>query len=265
VGSHVPGDPTAPELLEAPGYPSKWHAEQDPSCSPYCYAYNHLAVPFDLTIRSGPSFLVGGNRFDEVLKTGIALQLCGRGFCYDADYAGAWTIEMGIASILNPSDESVAVIRRVNDIQVRTIGADDPEVVSEYGITFLRRLYVQGALGREWYWHNPGLECSMFLLGFDAGGRIGKAHAQLRAVRRTFTPAIDLEDIFEVTDREKYHENETMGGIFAGVNAWVIYPKWGYDCMFGLRCEISRDWLAIVDGDKTLDQVQLLLVAGVRF
>ena len=130
------------------------------------------------------------------------------------------SIEMGVVSILNPSDESVPVIRRENDIQVQTLAPQDPDVVSEYGIKFLRRLYVQGAVGREWYWHSPGFECSMFLLGIDAGGRIGKAHAQLQAVRRTFTPAIDPEDIINVVDREKYHDTETMGGIFAGVNAW---------------------------------------------
>jgi hypothetical protein len=241
TGSAVPAEPTA--LCDSgPRYPSKWWAESNPDCSPCCYAYNHLAVPFDLTLRVGPSFIIGGNNFDEVLKTGVAFDVCGRGFCYDVDHAAAWTVEMGIASIFNPGDESVPVVRRLR------FGT----LVSDFGIRNLKRVAIQGAVGREWYWYAPALDGSRFLLGFDAGGRVGHANAQLHLVDG-------------LLDLEEHHETDIYYGIFAGVNAWVLYPCWGYDFSFGLRAEIGRDWVEIVDGDDTLDQVQLLFVTGVRF
>jgi hypothetical protein len=77
---------------QGPCAPSKCHADLDPTCMPDCYGYNRLAIPYELSFRTGPSFIIGGNRFDSVLNTGIFNEIAAKGFCYSADHSRAWKV-----------------------------------------------------------------------------------------------------------------------------------------------------------------------------
>ena len=266
VPTGAPGEPTVSVYPYQATSPSKRYAELDPACMPYCYAYNHLAVPFELTLRTGPSFIVGGNRFDHVLHTGVATEITARGFCYNADHSAAWTLTMGLADTYNTADESVTTMRREDDVQATVGRALATQVVSEYGIEYLNRQYVLLEAGREWYWFGSDPCGPRLALGIDAGGRVGHAHAQITLVNRTFTPAPTADNLPSLlSDLPEFHVTDTIEGIFAGVHAGMFYNRWGYDIFLGVRGEISRDWIKIVDNDNKIDQLNVLVELGVRF
>jgi hypothetical protein len=240
---------------------------------PECYAYNRLAVPYEVTFRSGPSFIVGGNRFDHILQTGIANQLTAQGFCYNPDHSAAWTLTLGLTDSYHPADETVPVIRRLNDITVQVIANGQfrtADVVSDYGIEYLHRQYIELAAGREWYWFTSD-PCGVRLaLGLDAGGRMGSAHAQLTAVNRRLTPAPNPAlpgDGVTNTSNElpENHVTDLIEGLFCGCHGGMFYSRWGYDIYLGARVEVSRDWIKIVDFDNKVDQLNVLIEIGVRF
>jgi hypothetical protein len=271
VANGTPVDPTMPTYPEGPCYPSaRWQADHDRSCMPYCYAYNHLAVPYELTLRVGPSFIIGGGRFDEVLQHGIAVELAARGFCYNADHSAAWTLAFGLADIYNSADQSIVAVQRENDVRVvnsNFLGniTDVPTTVhSEYGIEYLHRQYIFIEGGHEWYWFAAD-PCLRVTAGVEAGTRVGHAHAQVTGIRRTFDPVPNDANGDRIVDLPEYHFTDTIGGIYASVHAGVFYPRWGYDVYVGIRGEIGRDWIRIVNTDNTIDQLNVLFEVGVRF
>lgn len=104
----------------------------------------------------------------------------------------------------------------------------------------LHRIYPRIAAGREWY----GGETWRYVIGVDAGARFGHAHLKFN---------------------EGFHATDTIQGIFAGLHAGLMIPRCCYDLVLDTRLEWAHDWIEILDVDEELDQVKVLLSAGVRY
>lgn len=274
-GSLAADDVVAPTTLPPePTSPSKWHVYHDPYCMPCCYTYNRLGVPYELVARFGPAFVVGGNDLDEILRDGTAFMFAARGFCYDEPHTHAWTAEFGVGGVIHDGDKNEGVIRRLNDATIRDVqpfnGPNNTratfEVDSRYAVLRLSRVHIQGAGGYECYWFSSDPTGYRCLLGINAGSRLGHAKAQLRLAQRIFTPGAGPEDIATVTEsRVQFHDTDIIYGIFAAADAAAVFPCWGCDVLLGIRGEIGRDWIDIVDADHTLDTATLQFTVAVRY
>jgi hypothetical protein len=219
----------------------------DDVCLTHGCAHSHLYCPFELYLRAGVALTVGGNRFNELLNDGVAVQGGAKTFSYAPDRSGAWIGTFGVDYIYNNSSDvtpigtrQVAVPNPVSPLLPPTI-ITVPLLIRE---AHRAALHIGG--GREWYWGEGTPESWRYAVGVEGGGRLGHLH-----VKFTSEPAFRETDFFQ--------------GVFLSTYADVLIPRCGYDIVLGGRFEWGHDWVRIVEEDHDLDQLLFLVSAGIRY
>jgi hypothetical protein len=219
----------------------------DAVCRNHGCAHSHLFCPFELYLRTGVSLTVGGNRLNELLDDGVTVEGGVKTFSYESDRSAAWLGTLGVDYIYNNSSDitpigtrQVAIPNPISPQLPPTI-LTVPLLIREAHRT---SLHIGG--GKEWYWGEGTPESWRYAVGVEGGGRLGHLH-----VKFTSNPALRETDFFQ--------------GVFLSTYADVLIPRCGYDILLGGRFEWGHDWVTIAEEDHDLDQLLLLVSAGIRY
>ncbi len=252
AGTGLPPPTPAPTSSGAPGL-SDWITYSRPEC---CGPFGpERPVKTEVYFRIGPSFILDGHSFDDVLETGIAVQGGARWLKYDTDRTAAWVVSLGITNIYNNGESgSPALLQRNVFVPQSTPipGGQGAPVLIPFTfatVESLNRTFLDIGFGREVYL--TGTEDGWFggttcRVGFEGGGRYG-------------TQKLIFTQLGRRTD--------VIGGIFGAVYADMEMP---YGCcvfLAGLRAELDYTWSDILQGtgDPDILGVNLLVNLGVRF
>ncbi|MDB5306022.1 MAG: hypothetical protein JWO38_224 [Gemmataceae bacterium] len=252
------GPPGAPGL--PPGaYASPWFTDGPGCCGPMG---RHGQVAYELYLRTGPDFLIGGGRFLDRLDVGWGLAGGGRSLFLNPAGDAAWVVDLGLGYTYNRGSSTALTnlfirqpaLTTTNAAGV-TISVPRPDLLINSRIRALHRTAFNYALGREWFlWGSgaPGAEPGWNLrVGADLGGQWGTAHV----------------DVVPNNDPRLYaRRQKVFEGIFLAGHANVEVPIGGVIWFGGIRSQIGYEWLNIVPPLKgDVSYIDVLLTTGIRF
>lgn len=270
--------PQGPRSLQQ----SDWINYTQPDCCQPTGCNGPLS--WELYMRNGASFAVGGGVLSDHLEPGWEINGGGRALLYNPDQNKAWTIDLGINNIANhanndttPFPMTVLVPRPVNtssananpNTNAQGVPVDPQFFTSPLGnypataaipvnfgndprfpnltLKSLNRSFVNLGFGREWWINAPANDCCwLWRWGLDGGGRWGVVKANFEEIR---------------------HRTDTMTGIYAGVHSDLEIPVGC--CKFQLGVRGTWDWTWINDllqqNDANISSISVLGTLGVRF
>lgn len=254
-------------------------AEPCSTCNPACnlnwlYVRYGLKNSFDIYARVGPAFITSGGDLDDVLHTGIAADFGVRTFLYRPDRSAGWYGELGVDYIFNNANPTIPVIEQgVNVEIVENVGTffQTTNVIPArdiFGITELHRVYAKIGLGYQRYWWTDAPEGLHYYIDFNAGLRLGHAHASLSLLDRIYFQELEIEEGDVIVTRPVLRATDFIKNFYVGGGFGLMIPYCGYDVMTGLHWEYSHDIIRlpmISNRDDGLDQVKVQILAGVRW
>ena len=264
------GAPTA-VLTAPPGVPTADHA---PPPNPGLWCGDTLAgvgccgpvgangpVTYDLYIRTGPSFIIGGgNVFSGALESGWNVTGGGRSLFFNQAGDSAWYLDLGLGYTYTSGGDRVINVfsprETISDPNDPNFGElAGPDEIHPFRVRSLHRTTFNYALGRFWWLNGPGYLPAAAdwnsRVGFDVGGRWGTNHV----------------DLIPVAEPDNYLRRHGVShGIYVGANwdwertmgAWVLFG--------GLRAEWGHNWMNLAPPqDGNIQDINALLTLGVRF
>ena len=196
----------------------------------------------ELYIRSGVSIPAGDGILQKLLDTGWNISGGGRSLFFNPACDAAWTVDLGITSIYNHSqnEPKVTLITDFNNP-----GTPTAQLVTMRNI---QRTFANASLGREWYLMGAANCCDgwNWRAGFDVGGRLG-------------TAKIEFE--------EPRHRTDTIYGYFGSIHTDLEKPCGCCTGMIGFRAEWDETIMDFLDpfNNSHVQDFNLLVTFGVRF
>jgi len=230
-----------PTEVFPPPQPDKWMCFTCPEC---CGPIGKNGpIRYELFVRSGPSFNVGGGTASSVLASGWTFEFGGRSMFIDADPVGAWVVELGVSDIYNNGNRP--------NIKF------DFGAVNNVSTASLNRTYGNLSLGREWWLIGTACTCDWrWRAGFDGGYRYGTASHHMHDF--TQNPAAGLG--------EAQRNGSITYGPFAAVHTDVEFPCNCCTFLAGLRAEWDYSRMNVIPlNNNDLYDVNLMLNLGVRY
>lgn len=209
--------------------------------------FTHWFMPVELFVQGGPNYEFGRGRLSNILDIGTRLDIGARNYCYDGDRMAAWTGDLGVTFEYN--------LARGKDATVLHHGVSDE-------LDYLFRQYLRVGVGREWYYSSDNIPDGWrYVFGVDLVGRVGTARAHFRRA-----PASQVVNI-GVTAVPIFILNATeiAEDVSVGAYTGVVIPCTYYDLIFALHLDYEHEWVSLIDNDKHLDALVLLLSASIRY
>jgi hypothetical protein len=279
-GAVLAGPPMGPAT--AAGYPTGDGIicqQCRPECNLYAlYVTSGLKWPFEIYARVGGSFFTSNGELDGVLNDGIATQFGAKVIYYDHDCRAAWFGDLGVDYFHNQGDQTTPVIERFRFLDVNRGQQQFALLVLERSaIEALDRIFFRVGGGREWFFGGEVQGSVRYKLGLDGGLRLGHAHAGLAVKERNVIQSVILPgtnrparlqdgDILNPTGNKE--ATDFVQNVFVGASVGVLIPYCGFDFVLDGRAEYSHDFISlhgIENMDQSLDQIQILLSAGLRY
>jgi len=192
-------------------------------------------ITYDLYLRTGSVFPVGGNFMSRILDPGWEVDGGGRTLFYNVPMDAAWLVDIGISYMYNHTGEPN---------QTFTFEGDPTHVA------VLDRTWFSAGLGYEWYLrgnkNSPDLK---WKAGVDAGGRWGMAR-------------IDAYD--NITD-QYFRLSDTIGAAYVGAHTDVEIPCGCCTFEAGVRLEYDYTWMDIIPNNSDVQDINFMITLGVRF
>jgi hypothetical protein len=196
----------------------------------------------ELYIRSGVSIPAGDGVLHKLLDTGWNISGGGRSLFFNPACDAAWTVDLGITSIYNHSQNQpkVTLITDFNNP-----GTPTAQLVT---MRDMQRTFANASLGREWYLMGAANCCDgwTWRAGFDVGGRLG-------------TAKIDFA--------EPRHRTDTIYGYFGSIHTDLEKPCGCCTGLIGFRAEWDETIMDFLDpfNNSHVQDFNLLVTFGVRF
>lgn len=192
-------------------------------------------ITYDLYLRTGPVLPFGSGLLGRTLQAGWDVDGGGRTLFYNVPQDAAWFVDLGVSFMYNHSGNAADTF----------MFNGEPTHVS-----VLDRTWFNGGLGYEWYLSgcktSPGCR---WKAGFEGGGRWGMAR---------------LDTYGNVTG-QYYRLSDTIGAAFVALYTDVEIPCGCCTFEAGFRAEYDYTWMDIIPQKDDVQDVNLLLTAGVRF
>jgi len=207
-------------------------------------------VMTELYVRGGPSLVVGGGVFNQLLNNGWEIQGGGRSLFFDSDKSTAWTIDLNLSDIHNQGQRNNEVVMVVSprptaaQMQAGTL-LPARRIVAH--LNDLNRTNFNVVLGREWeLWFPQNSWNIQGRFGFDVGGHIGTMLAHFFM--------------------EKHRTDVLYGTVYSLHTDWEI-PRGCWTFLAGVRVEYDHDWNHILQtqNNSHITDLNVLLNLGVRF
>ncbi len=203
---------------------------------------------YEVYIRNGFNFPLGGNPFGTRLNTGWDVDVGARTLFFNPELDAAWTVDLSISNVHNSNNDFATTFGLTNVVPgPQGSGTLVPAV--QVGIRDLNRTYVNVAGGREWYLWGCA-DCSKpdvnWRIGFDLGGRYG-------------TEKLEVTNFTHFTD--------VIGGAFGAIHTDLEIPWRGCIFQAGIRGEYGYTWSDILQrqNDGDVQEMNLLFTLGARF
>lgn len=227
VPARAPGACSGAPGEGEPGTWSRWLLGQE-ACRSDCCERPNWPGPLELFFRVGPSFLLGNSSLEQRLETGLGFEGGTRAFCYHQGGQEAWTGELAVGHAIYHSNDPAPlfVANRLYSLRV-------------FQLTSVR---IGG--GHEWYWETWGPESWRGYTGCGGGARLGSANAR-------FLNGPQITDVSK--------------GLYLALEAGLLIPWGGAQMVLGTRLEWEHEWFEIDLNKESLDGVNLLFIAGVKF
>jgi hypothetical protein len=212
-------------------------------------------LQYELFLRVGPSFQIGGGQLADSLLTGIYTGGGGRLLLFDPEAIDAWVAELGVANIDNHAHMNFPGLP-LNILVPGTnaIGQTVPTAVSfgkngVPGVTVrsMDRTFLSLGGGKEWYLIGSAACCGpTWRIGSDLGGRWGTEEASFNEIP---------------------HRTDTIGGVYAALHSDVEIPCGCCILQGGCRVEYDYFWSDILQIQNKSDtqDINLLFTIGVRY
>jgi hypothetical protein len=203
---------------------------------------------YEVYVRNGFNFPLGGNPFGANLKTGWDVDVGARTLFFNPEVDAAWTVDLSVSNVHNGSSNFTTQYNLTNlKGGPNGGGAVVPSV--NVAVRDLNRTYVNAAVGREWYLWGNADRCKPdvnWRVGFDVGGRYG-------------TEKLEVTNFNHLTD--------VIAGTFGSVHTDLEIP-WRC-CIFqaGIRAEYGYTWGDVLQrqNDGDVQEINLLFTLGTRF
>ena len=221
-------------------------------------------IGYDLYLRTGPSFIVGGgSEIAGAVGFGWSVGGGGRTLFFNPERNKAWALDLGVSFAYNDGDQS-----RVLDVftpappfnnptspnDPRNGMVITPDQLNPFRIRGLYRTSFNFAVGRDWFLRGPaftGLPIMNRRFGVDIGGRWGNIHADLVPVGN---PAQFLR------------RNSVYHGIYIGANYGWEMPMGSWVLFGGGRAEYGYDYTNVIPPrDGNIQDIRVMFTGGVRF
>lgn len=277
----MPNGPTQPDTLPMPepiiqtGCSVVGSGLCNPACNlPWLYVRYGVKNSFEIYGRFGPSFITSGGDLDDLLHTGLAADFGVRTFLYRPDRSSGWYGEVGVDYVFNNANPHVpAIEQRVNVEIVQNAGTffQTTSVAPArdlLGITELHRVYARIGGGYQRYWWVDDPQGLHYYLDFNAGLRLGHAHAALTLLEREYFEDVDIGEGDVVFKAGALRATDFIKNFYIGGGIGLLIPYCGFDVTAGLHWEYSHDIIRlpfISNRDDGLDQVKVQVLGGLRW
>jgi hypothetical protein len=247
----TPPDPNLPPPGQQPML-SRWMVgERWPGC---CGPIGgNGPIGSEIYVRTGVSFPMGGGGLSRATDTGWDIEGGGRVLFFNREVDAAWTIDLGITSIYNPSSDKNGPYTLQN-VPVQTVSITGQQTTVnipaiDVTVRNVTRTFVDVGGGREW-WLLGTADSSHHDLnwraGFDFGGRWGSEKAELNELK---------------------HRSTAIGGMFISAHSDVEVPCGNCILQAGVRVEYGYTWSDVLQHQNNADSqdLNMMLMLGVRF
>jgi hypothetical protein len=226
---------------------SSWMAY--PRCAGCCGPVGaNGPLGYEVYVRNGFSFPLGGNPFGARLNTGWDVDAGARTLFFNPELDAAWTVDLSVSNVHNGSNDFTTMYTLTN-VKGGPNGGGAVVPAVSVAVRDLNRTYVNVAVGREWYlWGSAdcGKPDVNWRVGFDVGGRYGT-------------------EKLEVTNFD--HFTDVIAGTFGSIHTDLEIPCGCCIFQAGIRAEYGYTWGDILqrqtDGD--VQEINLLFTLGARF
>jgi hypothetical protein len=247
----APGNPAAPAIdgpLPGGGIGTSSYMTY-PRCAGCCGPVGaNGPLGYEVYIRNGFNFPLGGNPFGTRLNTGWDVDVGARTLFFNPELDAAWTVDLSVSNIHNGSNDFTT---QYNLTSIRGGPNGGGAVIPSVNVAVrdLNRTYVNTAVGREWYMWGSA-DCSKpdvnWRVGFDLGGRYGTERLEVTTIG---------------------HRTDVIAGTFGAIHTDLEIP-WRC-CIFqaGIRAEYGYTWGDILQrqNDGDVQDINLLFTLGTRF
>jgi hypothetical protein len=261
-GSQLPGsvpptlDPNAPVPLSYATQMDPWLTyPRWPGCC--CHVGGNGPLGYEMYIRSGLSFPVGGGLLNHTMNMGWNITGGARTLFFNPERTSAWTIDLGITNIHNNSSYPIS---GPPDVLLTNVPVKIPSPTG-FGSSSIRvprvpvtvcdlnQTYVNASLGKEWYLIGcggcSGQQCN-WRVGCDLGGRYGSGKVEFDQIQ---------------------HRTNALYGAFMAIHTDIEYPCGC--CIFygGIRGEYGSTWdnLLQPQNNGNIQYLNLMFSLGMRF
>lgn len=254
--------PIPPPVLPPLGLPaSPWLSyPHSPCCCGPVGGRCSGPLGYEVFVRSGLAFPVGGNLLDRFLKTGWDIEGGGRLLFFDSHQVNkAWTVSLSVSNIFartGNDNQSFTLFRVPVKTTVQLPGSTTPLPVTvtvpqlTASVSSINLTFANVGFGREWWLlgsADPGQQNGLnWRVGVDGGGRWGSGMVQFN----------------EIT-----HHDDVVGGMFCALHTDLEYP-WRCGILFGgIRYEYNFIWTSLIQDQNngTYQSMNLLFQLGARF
>ena len=214
-----------------------------------CEGREGAATPLytELYVNVGVTLPVGGMTLSRELKAGWSFTGGARALFFNEPQTRAWVVDLHIINI----NESAGVQNTQFPVLFLHNGTPSNQVVFQgatrntFSIQNSQRTLVGLGLGREWYLWKPATDdgCK-WRIGLDGGGRYG-------------THRVNFNEFGHITD--------VIGSMYVGVHSQVEVPWRSWLFHAGVRFEWAYTWSDILQRTSDVQDVSVLLSAGIRF
>jgi hypothetical protein len=258
----------------APATPSAGAVPQLSDWITYCQNNCHFplggngSIQYELYMRNGISFPIGGGFFGHTLKDGWIIQGGGRTLFFNPEGDAAWVVDVGLTNINNDGKNFQDTATLNNEVRLLTpanpfTGLFTSAQIDTLPISTqeLNRAFFNLGLGREHYFAGPPQgDTWTWRVGYDVGGRWGSAK-------------LSLHDRFDLLNPPRTdiiaggHRNDTIGSIYLSLHSDVEIPYGCITLLAGVRLEWAYTWMEILQpqNDTNTQEINLLFNTGFRF
>jgi hypothetical protein len=205
----------------------------------------------ELYIDTGPSIPVAGGPFHHIMETGWEVRGGGRSLFFNPAVDAAWTVDLNLSYIFNHGrpNPTVPIFTNVNS---NPLGIPAGPGLFPVSLRDLNRTFVNGALGREWYFNAPANAAGWkWRAGFDLGGGIGSGLVNF--VNSPFITGL-------------HHKTDTIYDVVVALHTDLEVPYGCCTFTYGFRAEWDYTWTDLIQKNNgQLQDVNLLVAFGVRF
>lgn len=254
------GNPPPPPMVPVPLGPPITPYLNYPRTPCCCGPVGKCGGPlgYDLFIRSGFAFPVGGGIFNKYLHTGWDIEGGARLYFFNPPSTAAWYGSMSIGNIFARTGNANQPITFFNlpiHVPSTTPGGISTGAIrvlpqALLTVSSLNMTFVSLGFGRECWLHgsaDPGQQHGWnWRAGWEFGGRWGSGEVQFNEIQ---------------------HHTGVVGGMYGAIHSDVEYP---FRCgigFAGVRLEYNYIWTSLLQdqNDGDFSSLNLLFQLGVRF